>query len=366
MRGNPQTWYPEDAPPQRRRRKPNARLLVAIAAAATVFALGLGSAMGVALMLFLNQSKAPTARTAAAPVVRAAPAPQVAAPSGPTTIAPPAMPQRPPARSPDPVAAMLGDLRYENAAVASAAAPAPLPAEADPGAPPTVIEGIVAAVQRLLGTEPTPEGGIEPVAPAREVVAIARDTDPAPSGASSPDPVGEPLAALDLAEPAPIESRQLEPPPPALPADTAPELAARRAPEPAPSGPIDLTALDLEEEEMDLDLLGPDSFEEADLFVAPTIEDEPAAGLDEPPPPEELTSLDSILVEVLVDEPDVPIRIDGRDAGTVPGVLQVPAGLHTVELYYRGEYFRFTLPAAADPERWCFERKGRGFRRAEC
>ncbi len=106
-------------------------------------------------------------------------------------------------------------------------------------------------------------------------------------------------------------------------------------------------------------------FDEADVFIAPKVEQAPRVqpiqgGL------EDVDAMVLRLVEITIDEDDVPIRVDGVDQGTVPGAIQVRPGPHKVELYFRGTTSEFELEATRDPDQWCFERRGRSFRQRRC
>ncbi len=105
--------------------------------------------------------------------------------------------------------------------------------------------------------------------------------------------------------------------------------------------------------------LGSDEITESELFNVPTVDDDGADTV-------EMDSLETLLVQISLDGSGIPIEIDGEEAGSVPGALQLTPGVHTVTLYNRGVTSTFRLEAVTDPDEWCFESKGRNFRPVRC
>lgn len=175
--------------------------------------------------------------------------------------------------------------------------------------------------------------------------------------------------ARATAAPPPAARPAPPPAPTAAPAPAAPAALASAAPvggtaagEPGTQGwrdqgqGVDLLA----EEEVALELGSDDDGAATDLFDIPGTEARAEA------PADEMEALNTLLVQVRLDGGSVPIEIDGKEAGSVPGALQLSPGVHTVTLYNRGVASTFRLEAVTDPDEWCFESKGRNFRPVRC
>ena len=334
----------------RRKSRPDPLLLGAIAGIATVLAVGVGTLMGLAVLLLLNP---PSSRSQAAPEIpevgiQAAGLPETAAlersaeaagmPASVAleTVAAPALPGRSRATG-NPVTVMLHDLRFERELARTVAEPPAnvLPVEPEPEST-SVLSGLWSMVLRFFGLEreapvpvpvplpaPVPLDAVVRIEPAAAVQAPA--APPVPEARPAPPPPPAPVAAV---VPAPAPSR---------PPRVVPEPPPRVAPEPAPSLPAPVVGgpIDLSDDDFDEDYLSED-FDEAELFIAPGAE------IDEPAPTDEaleqLDALDLVLVSVRIDDgEDIPLTVVGVDGEhVVPGTLQLPRGSHEVQLYHRG------------------------------
>ena len=80
----------------------------------------------------------------------------------------------------------------------------------------------------------------------------------------------------------------------------------------------------------------------------------------------ELDGLDTMLVEVRTNRPGVQVIVDGVAAGVTPVHVDLSSGYHTVKLISDTGEQSFQLRPEADPDAWCFEVKGRGFKLDRC
>jgi hypothetical protein len=99
----------------------------------------------------------------------------------------------------------------------------------------------------------------------------------------------------------------------------------------------------------------------AELFYVP--------GDDEIPDAEDLAELDTLntlLVRIDTETPGIPVEIDGHIIGDAPTVAEVKPGWHTVILHNGDVTSNFRLEASSDPDSWCFEARGRGFKDVRC
>jgi hypothetical protein len=80
----------------------------------------------------------------------------------------------------------------------------------------------------------------------------------------------------------------------------------------------------------------------------------------------QLDALDTMLVEIRTDKPGVQVMIDGAPAGVTPVHTDLSGGYHTVKLIGDNGEQTFQLRPESDPQAWCFESKGRGFKLDRC
>ncbi|HHO49554.1 MAG TPA: hypothetical protein ENK18_01485 [Deltaproteobacteria bacterium] len=258
-----------------------------------------------------------------------------------------------PARADDPARAILADL--DAPSPAGRAAPEPQDDRAwtntasdwvSKGA--SIVTGNAAPVpERPTAARPTATViAAAAAAAARPTSAAAAIAAATASGTGVGDLGGAPTAARSVTPPAA----------PAAPRCAPGELCSdRRARGWRDQGQsVDLLA----EEDVALEL-GSDEITESELFNVPTVDDDGADTV-------EMDSLETLLVQISLDGSGIPIEIDGEEAGSVPGALQLTPGVHTVTLYNRGVTSTFRLEAVTDPDEWCFESKGRNFRPVRC